>query len=306
MTHPASPDPVLVPLPHRGVLAVAGADRKTFLNGLVSNEVTRATEDTALWSAFLTPQGKFLHEFFMVDSDETLLLIGEAARLQDLADRLKRYKLRSKVTLEVRGDWRVAVVPGDKAAPSLGLPVEAGSARRLDGGAVAFVDPRLAAAGVHLVLPPDAPAPALPEGGMAVWQAHRLTLGLPEGAADITPEKDLLLECGFEELAGIDFKKGCYMGQELTARTKYRGLVKKRLMPVTVSGPLPEPGTPIFKGGKDAGEMRSGVATADGALGLALVRLERLKEEGEIATEGGTSILTAVQPDWMVLPKAAE
>src|SRR6185503_18496273 len=113
----------------------------------------------------------------------------------------------------------------------------------------------------------------LDEVPLAEYEALRLELGVPDGSRDLPVEKAILLENGFDELHGIDWQKGCYMGQELTARTKYRGLVRKRLLPVEIEGPLPAPGTPVMAGDKEAGEMRSG---ADG-LGLALLRLEHLE-----------------------------
>jgi folate-binding Fe-S cluster repair protein YgfZ len=108
------------------------------------------------------------------------------------------------------------------------------------------------------------------------------------------------MESGFEELHGIDFKKGCYIGQELTARMKYRALVKKRLMPVTIDGPLPDPGTPLTTAdGKDAGEMRSGLVKEGGAIGLALIRLE-YRTAGPLTA--GAALVSPVVPDWMRLP----
>jgi folate-binding protein YgfZ len=140
----------------------------------------------------------------------------------------------------------------------------------------------------------------------ADWDLHRLRLGLPDGSADLEAEKTVLLEAGFDELSGVAWDKGCYMGQELTARTKYRGLVKRRLVPVMVDGPLPAPGTPILRGGLEVGTMRSG---RDG-LGLAVLRLEMLRPEipgaetpGEGLTSGGARLTPRI-PDWMRLPEA--
>ncbi len=104
---------------------------------------------------------------------------------------------------------------------------------------------------------------------------------MPDGSRDLVPEKSILLESGFEELNGVDFQKGCYIGQELTARTKYRGLIKKRLFPVRIDGPTPEPGALIMQGGKEAGEMRS----ARDNLGLALLRLEAVAENRPLSTD---------------------
>lgn len=286
-----------IPLPHRGVLSVSGEERKTFLQGLVSNDINAASETRALWSAMLTPQGKFLHEFFVVERGDALLLEGEAARLEDLRKRLSMYKLRAKVTIAVVEDLTVHALLGD----DLGL-ADLGAAKPLDGGVV-FADPRLAAAGLRALLPRDGAAAALAAVGFATGEAAeyerlRLSLGLPDGSRDLTVDKSILLENGFEELRGVDFQKGCYMGQELTARTKYRGLVKKRLMPVIIQGTAPEPGTPLTLDGAEAGEMRS----AAGDLGLALVRLDALDKAGAAGFDAGTAKVFPRRPDWMVLP----
>ncbi len=284
-----------IPLPHRGVLSVAGEERRIFLQGLVSNDLNKVSGTQAQWSAFLTPQGKYLHEFFVVEQGDALLLEGEAARLNDLRKRLTMYKLRAKVTIAVVEDLTVHALLGD----DLGL-TEAGAAKPLGGGMV-FADPRLAAAGLRALLPRDDAAAVLAAAGFAPGDAAeyerlRLSLGLPDGSRDLIIEKSLLLENGFDELRGVDFQKGCYMGQELTARTKYRGLVKKRLMPVIIDGPTPEPGTPLMLNGADAGEMRS----AAGNVGLALVRLEALGRAAMF--EAGSAKVIPQRPEWMVLP----
>ena len=120
----------------------------------------------------------------------------------------------------------------------------------------------------------------------------RLSLGLPDSSRDLEIDKSILLESGFEELNGVDFDKGCYMGQELTARTKHRGLIKKRLIPVTYDGSAPAPGTEITQAGKNAGETRS----AAGSTGLALIRLEVLENSEPLMA--GDSVVTPNKPDW--------
>ena len=129
----------------------------------------------------------------------------------------------------------------------------------------------------------------------ADWDRHRLALGLPEGSRDLEAEKSVLLEAGFDELRGVSWTKGCYMGQELTARTKYRGLLKRRLVPVVVGGNLPAPGTPVLRNGTEVGTMRSGRDQA----GLAVLRLEALRE----VLTCGDATLTPRIPEWMTLPE---
>jgi folate-binding protein YgfZ len=306
-------DSFFAPLPHRALVAVSGADRRGFLQGLVSNDVDHAGPDHAIWSAFLTPQGRFLHEFFLAEHNlgaqgPALLLEAEAERRLDLARRLSLYKLRSKVTVAALDGWTVHALWGDGAAAAAGLKPEAGAAAPLGDGVV-FVDPRLPAAGLRAWLPAGSEG-ALTAAGFAAtpladWDARRIRLGLPDGSRDLVPEKAILLENGFDELRGVDWAKGCYMGQELTARTKYRGLVRKRLMPVAIEGPAPAPGTPILLGEAEAGEMRSSI---DG-VGLALIRLEQFDKaaaEGAALT-AGEARLRPSRPDWAVFtPTAAE
>ena len=126
---------------------------------------------------------------------------------------------------------------------------------------------------------------------LADYDRLRISQGVPDGSRDLEVEKSILLENGFDELHGVDWDKGCFMGQELTARTHYRALIKKRLMPVAIDGPAPAPGTPVLAGGKEAGIMRSAV---DG-LGLALLRLEFLDAAPFTA---GEAQLTPRKPDW--------
>ncbi len=291
-------------LEHRGVLKVAGADRAGFLQGIVSNDVTRVGPETAIWAAFLTPQGKFLHEFFLAEQDpgETgaFLLDCEAGRAADLARRLKLYKLRAQVTIEAREDLAVAALFGATALEILGLPAEPGRTAAFGGG-FAFVDPRLADLGARAILPKESAGKILDDAGftpgsLADYDALRIAAGAPDGSRDLEVEKSTLLESGFDELHGVDWDKGCYMGQELTARTKYRGLVKKRLVPVAIAGPAPEPGTAITRDGKEAGVLRSAVTRDGGSLGLALLRLDALKDDAPLAI--GDAAVTPKRPAW--------
>ncbi len=267
---------VYVPMPERGFVTVGGADRMAFLQGLVSNDMRRVAPDRVVWTALLTPQGKYLHDFFVAEFAGIWHLDCEAARLMDLGRLLSRYKLRAAVDLGIAQGLSAFALPGADVPAALGLPAEPGAATAFGGG-LAYVDPRHAALGARAILPAAGAAEALTaagfrEGPRAAWDRLRLSLGVPDGSRDLTVEKSILLESNFDELHGVDWQKGCYMGQELTARTKYRGLVKKRLVPVAVDGAAPTPGTPLTLDGRDAGEMRS----AAGDIGLALLRLDAL------------------------------
>ena len=287
-------------LENRGLVTVGGEDRAEFLQGLISNDINKVSPERAIWAALLTPQGKYLHDFFVAEIGGTFYLDCEATRLMDLGQRLSRYKLRARIDLGIGEEFVVAAVFGDGALEKLELTAEAGAARPLAGG-LAFTDPRLPAAGARAILPKDTAVKTLKACGLDPataddYDGQRLALGLPDGSRDLVIEKSLLLESNFEELNGVDWDKGCYLGQELTARTKYRGLVKKRLMPVDIDGGAPEPGAQILLDGKDAGEMRS----AHGAHGLALLRIEQMEQAvaGGSELRAGDARITPRKPDW--------
>lgn len=298
------PQPIGVILDRRGVLSVSGPDRKAFLQGLVSNDVDKVAEDKAVWAALLTPQGKFLHEFFISERGETLFLDAESERLADLKTRLSRYKLRAKVQIDERSDLCVAVGFG-AAENTLDLPSAPGAAKQLGTDGTVYADPRHAGIGVRMLLPRDGAASALRDlgfetGEVGVYDVLRLRLGLPEGGRDLIVEKSFLMDSGFDELHGVDFKKGCYVGQELTARMKWRALVKKRLLPVLLTGPLPEAGTPLkTDDGKEAGELRSITAENGGGIAMALIRLEHLPHG---PFRAGEATAAPIVPDWVTLP----
>jgi hypothetical protein len=261
----------LAALPRRAVLAIEGEDRVSFLQGLVSNDVSEASPGCAVWAALLTPQGKWLADFFVFGEGDRLLLDCERDQASAVLQRLLRYRLRSKVSLRVADELSVYAAWED--APTQ--------------PAIAAPDPRLPEAGWRLLS-----AIALPTTALEVdWDRHRLALGLPDGSRDLEAEKTVLLEAGFDELHGVSWSKGCYMGQELTARTKYRGLVKRRLIPVAIEGPLPAPGTPVLRDGTEVGTMRSGRDQA----GLAVLRVDAL----DGALRCGDAVLAPRLPPWM-------
>jgi folate-binding protein YgfZ len=293
-------DKAFAELHQRGLLTVAGEDRGAFLQGLISNDITKVDGTRAIYSGFLTAQGRYLHDFFVAEIGDTFYLDCERARLDDLRRRLSLYKLRAKVSLAAVGDaMAVVALFGPGTVQALGLPEEAGSAQPLKGGVV-FVDPRLVGLGARAIVPRDAISvfaeKGYKPGSFEAYDALRLSLGVPDGSRDLTVEKALLLENGFDELNGVDWKKGCYVGQELTARMKYRALTRKRLTPVRIEGPAPQPGTAVMLDDQEAGEMRS----VHGTLGLALLRLEVLEQaekDGKALTAGSARV-TPVKPAW--------
>jgi folate-binding protein YgfZ len=212
--------------------------------------------------------------------------------------RLTIYKLRAKVKIaDASGDLAVVRLWGRGVAERLGLPPEPGAAQAIAGG-VAFADPRDARLGARAILPRAEAAVLADRLGVAAGAAEqhdalRLALGVPEGAHDLEPEKALPMESRFDQLNGIDWQKGCYVGQELTARMKYRALVKKQLLAVAIDGPTPEPGTPVLLEGEEVGAMRS----AAQGYGLALLRLEKLEQAADRPLTAGAARLRVLRPD---------
>lgn len=268
--------PICAALPDRALLRISGPDATGFLNPLVSSDV--AAIGQAAYAALLTPQGKFLHDFLIYTQSPDSLLIDVAAdRRADLKRRLTLYRLRAKVELTELDSWQGFALFGSGQTPEV------------DRDAVLFVDPRLPALGWRLWLPAGV-APPLTITSSTAYEAHRIGLGVPDGVRDIELDKGLLLENHFEALNGVDFRKGCYIGQELTARTKYRGLLKKQLYKVKGAAALPAPGTPITANGQEVGQLRS----VSGSSGLALLRLDATSQELDAA---GVA-LKAERPDY--------
>ncbi len=245
-------------IPNRGIVAVSGEDRVTLLQGLVTNDVSAIGDGQAVYSCLLTAQGRFLHDFFVVGDGKRLLLDCEADRCEDLLARLKRFRLRSQVEIADETErYAIFYHPRESANPRLT-------------NAVMFADPRCEALGHRIVA--AAALDSRLRGDDEEWKVYdrlRIALGVPDGSRDMVPEQALLLENNIDRLHGISWTKGCYVGQELTARMHYKGGVKRLLTPVRLDEPAPQPGTPVTLHGEEVGEMRSSC----GDVGLALLRV---------------------------------
>ena len=258
-------------LPHRGVVEVKGPDALTFLQNLVTNDIEPATNGRAVYAALLTPQGKLIVDFIVARIQGGYWLDCPAARAADLAARLKKYKLRAKVEIADRsGELGVAAIDEANAVT----------------GVVAFPDPRLAALGARAIGERAVLEAALTRAGYRLGDAadydeRRIELGVPE-SSDLEPESAFPLDCNFEELHGVDFKKGCYIGQELTARMKHRATARKRILPVEADVELPAVGTSVSLAGVPIGELR----VSRDRHGLAVIRLDRLGQATEADADG--------------------
>ena len=269
----------------RAVLRVSGADRIDFLQGIVSNDVAKAGENRGVWAAFLTPQGKYLHDFFLASDGKSILLDCERARADDLRKRLRRYTLRSDARVEAAGDLVVALTSADPA-PASGI-------------AACFLDPRHRDARYRLIGTRGTLEQVMAAAGLAPadpleWDRHRLALGLPDGSRDMEVERSTLAEGNIDLLGGIDWEKGCWMGQEVTARMHYRGLAKRRLAPMRADGPVPPRGAAVERDGRPVGECRSSA----GDLVMVLARTEVI-DEAEAGLRSGETRLHPAAPDWL-------
>jgi folate-binding protein YgfZ len=257
----------------RRVLRMSGADARAVLQGVVSNDVTRLAPGQAVYAALLTPQGKYLFDFFLVEDGDAVLIDVAADRADALSQRLKMYCLRRDARIEGDAGLSVALIwddgEGGGEAPAGAIP-----------------DPRAAALGWRLYAAEPDLAGVAP-ADEAAYRALRIAHAVPETGIELLPDDTYILEAGFERLHGVDFRKGCYVGQEVTARMKHKTELKKRLVPVRVEGEA-APGTPITADGKPAGTLFS---TAGGQ-GLAHLRLDRAQgplEAGSarVVYEGG-------------------
>lgn len=242
-SQPKTGGPTGEEVPGRAVVRIGGPDREAFLQGLVSNDVRRLKQGM-VYAALLTAQGKYLADFFLVPAGDAILLDVAAPLADGLMRRLALYRLRAAVTIEAT---TLHVRRGIGPAP-----------------AGAFADPRDPALGWRAIGPEPGGAPS--DG----WDALRVAHLIPETLIELIPDETYILEAGFERLNGVDFRKGCYVGQEVTARMKHKTDLRKGLALVSVSGAA-GPGTAITAEGKEAGML----FTRAGGLALAHVRFDR-------------------------------
>lgn len=270
-------------LSDRGVIKIAGSDAHKLLQDIVTNDITLARDGHAVHAALLTPQGKILFDFFLLDKGDVLLMECDRESTTELIKRLTFYKLRADVAFEdISSNHAIWAAWGDCAMP--------------DSSNVGYADPRHTDLGLRLIC--DAGATPKIDGKQsfaADYHAHRINLGIPEGRKDYPFGDTFPHEADYDLLKGVDFKKGCFVGQEVVSRMEHRGTARKRIVPVSgVSGVLS--GTEITAGEASIGLLGS----VAGDRGLAMVRLDRATkaiEDGRQITAGETPI-SFIQPDW--------
>jgi folate-binding protein YgfZ len=265
----------------RAVIALAGGEARGFLQNLVSNDVSRLEPGRGLYAALLSPQGKVAFDFFLIEGDGALLLDVAADARDALLKKLKLYRLRARVEIEPRDQLGVyAALAGHPA----GRPTPYADR------AISFADPRdagLPARSIGAVAEMPAGLP-----GPGAYHEARLALGVPEGG-DFGFEKLFALDAGLDELHAIDFDKGCYVGQELTARMKHRATSRKRPVLLAAQTPLPSSGTILTLNDVEIGEI---IAVYD-RRGFASVRLDKLGDATEVLA--GDLAITLTRPAWL-------
>jgi folate-binding protein YgfZ len=268
-------------LTDRGVLAISGDDSREFLQGLITNDIRKASAEHALFAALLSPQGRFLHDFFIIEREGKLLLETQKDRIGDLIKRLKMYRLRSKVEFTEVPQLQVAAVWGEES-----------DKWQVASGSIMYADPRLPELGSRILLP-EVPTFV---GTPGDYDRHRISLGVPEGAKDLIVDRSILLEYGYDELHAIDFAKGCYVGQEVTARSKHRATLRKFIHKVHSFTPLPPVDSKILWAEREVGIMRS--STSD--IGLALLQVSEVQRatEADLPLHCGETIISCELPAW--------
>jgi tRNA-modifying protein YgfZ len=282
-------------LSERGVVKVAGDDARRFLNGLATNDIGKLAPGRACFAALLTPQGKIIVDFIVVEASPEdgggFFLDCPRALAPALVEKLNFYKLRAKVTVE-------------DLSPALGvLALWPGSADSEYG--LSYTDPRHPGLGTRVMLPPELAAEAAEDLGATpvdapAYEAHRIALGVPRGGVDFTYGDTFPHEADMDQLAGVDFDKGCYVGQEVVSRVEHRATARSRVLPIAYDDVSPMPGIPVMAGDREVGYLGS---TAKGR-GLALLRLDRVADAlaaGTPLTAGGIAI-RVVKPDWARFP----
>jgi folate-binding protein YgfZ len=278
-------------LPDRGVVKVVGDDARRFLNGLITSDAGKVAPGAPRFAALLTPQGKIIVDFLVAEAPAEdgggFFLDVPRALAGALVEKLNFYKLRAKAICEDLSEVLGVMAIWDGPGPS-------------DYG-LCFPDPRLPALGLRVMLPPHLAGEAAADLGATLadaeaYEAHRIALGVPRGGSDFIYGDTFPHEADMDQLNGVDFEKGCYVGQEVVSRVEHRATARSRVVPIAYDEFSPMAGLPVMAGDKEVGMLGS---TAEGR-GLALLRLDRVAEAmaaGTPLTAGGVAI-RPVKPDW--------
>jgi len=280
-------------LPDRGVIKVTGDVARKFLHGLVTVDMLALTPGTARFCALLTPQGKIITDFFVAEAPPAegggFFLDVPRALAATLVEKLNLYKLRAKVLIEDLSEILGVLAAWDGQDTTKDYTTKYG---------LVYADPRLPALGLRIMIAPHQAGQAAAELGADLvaaedYEAHRIALGIPRGGVDFAYGDAFPHEADMDQLGGVDFAKGCYVGQEVVSRIEHRGIARSRAVPIRYDGAQPENGARVTAGERQVGTMGS----AAGGLGIALLRLDRVAEAAEPLKAGGVPI-HVIKPDW--------
>ena len=249
-------------LQRRGVIRVAGVDARKYLQGLITNDIAKAQDGRAIHAGLLNPQGKVLFDFFVVAANGGYLLDVVKDKSGELTKRLSFYRLRAEVEIVDEPSLAISAAWGGEPHPCKDT--------------VVYPDPRLPELGFRLILRADTSAAELgcSPASEADYDTNRIRLGVPEGGLDYGFGEAFPHEALFDQLNGVEFAKGCYVGQEVVSRMEHRGTARRRIVPIESEATLPLSGSSIEVGNMPIGTIGS----VSGASGLALVRLDRAEE----------------------------
>ena len=295
-------------LPDRGVVKVAGDGARNFLHGLVTADILKLTPGRRSSAPCSRRQGKIIADFIAAqaqpvqsgDSDSDFFLDMPRALGAMLVDRLNLYKLRAKVLIEDLSETLGVLAAWDGQDTMQACATKYG---------LSYADPRLPALGTRTIIPPHRAAAAAAELGAKLgdandYETHRIALGVPRGGVDFAYGDAFPHEADMDQLGGVDFTKGCYVGQEVVSRIEHRGVARTRAVPVRFDGTAPEAGAAVMAGDRQLGTIGSAV----GGRVVALLRLDRVDEaiaQGEILS-AGTVPIRLVKPDWARFPFPGE
>jgi folate-binding protein YgfZ len=281
-------------LPERGIIKVVGDDARKFLHGLVTTDMLGLAPGTARFGALLTPQGKIIADFFVTEAPQAdgggFFLDSPRALAVTLVDKLNLYKLRAKVLVEDLTEILGVLAVWDGQDTTKGCAAKQG---------LTYADPRLPALGFRVMIPPHRATAAASELGAALvgaedYEAHRIALGVPRGGVDFAYGDAFPHEADMDQLGGVDFAKGCYVGQEVVSRIEHRGIARTRAVALRYDGAAPASGAPVTAGERQVGTMGS----AARGRGIALVRLDRVAEAEQTALAAGGIPIRLIKPDW--------
>ena len=306
-------DPLIIKHPDTGFISVSGDDASAFLQSIITTNVETLPVSSCRPGALLTPQGRVLIDMMVYRPHaDRFILRCDSTRRDDLFARLCRYRLRRPVEIIIEPDIRLYLLIANKAAQKSGGETTGHIINPFVKNSrviISCIDPRNPNLGTHVLVSGNKITASM--NSIDIWHTTRIAAGIPEGAIDLIPERALMLEAGLDQLGAVDFEKGCYIGQEVTARTYYRGLVKRRLVPIKITGTPPIVGSDIIWNEKVIGASKTAAPHDNGmAICLALLKLSDIhaildtdnNEIGGLVVNGSPAYLAI--PGWMMpLPR---